>query len=197
MDPMVAMFLSAQRSFGARVHAIGADQWHAPTPDSEWDVSALVEHLIDENRWLPPLARSHDLDAAGKIVEAAKSTSDGADLTKQFDVASVASAEAVQEQDVLDRTASLSRGPTPMREYLGEMIFDHLVHSWDLGAAIGYSGDPLPDDVVAAVYEMAKPMAPMLAGSGLFHDPVDVSDDAPTLDRLVALTGRDPNWKPS
>ena len=191
MDPMVEMFLSAQRAFGERVHAVAADQWHQPTPDTEWDVSALVEHLIDENRWLPPLARGHDLDAAGKIVEGAKSTA-GDDLAKVFDDAAVACAEAVKEDGVLDRTASLSRGPTPMRDYLGEMIFDHAVHAWDLERAIGFTGPPLPADMVEMLYGMATGMKDIIASSGLFAPPVEVGDDAPTLDKLVALTGRDP-----
>jgi uncharacterized protein (TIGR03086 family) len=193
MDPMVEMFLSAQRAFGERVHAVGADQWHQATPDTEWDVSALVDHLIDENRWLPPLARGHDLDAAGKIVEGAKTTA-GDDLAKVFDDASLACAEAVKEDGVLERTASLSRGPTPMRNYLGEMIFDHLVHAWDLGKAIDFSGAPLPDDVIEALYPMATGMADELAGSGMFAAPIKIADDAPTLDKLLGLTGRDPNW---
>jgi uncharacterized protein (TIGR03086 family) len=191
MDSMVEMFLSAQRAFGDRVHAIGADQWQSPTPDSEWDVGALVAHLIDENRWVPPLVHGHDFDAAAKIVEGA-ATADGDDLANVWDRVAVASTDAFGEDGALDRTVALSRGPTPVRDYLGEMIFDHTVHAWDLGKAIGYSGDPLPEDVVAAVYEMAKPMAPMLAASGLFADPVEVGDEASTLDKLIALTGRDP-----
>jgi uncharacterized protein (TIGR03086 family) len=191
MDPMVEMFLSAQRAFGDRVHAVGADQWALPTPNDEWDVTALVDHLIDENRWLSPLAHGHDLDAAGKIVEGAKTTA-GDDRAKVWDDASIASAAAVNEEGVLERTASLSRGPTPMRDYLGEMIFDHLVHAWDLGKAIGYSGDPLPADLVEPMYGMASGLVDVLAESGLFYPPVEIGDDAPTLDRLIALTGRDP-----
>src|SRR4051812_44048591 len=110
MDPMVEMFLSAQRAFGDRVHAVGADQWQLPTPNDEWDVTALLDHLIDENRWLGPLARGHDLDAAGKIVEGAKTTA-GDDRAKVWDDASIAAADAVKEDGVLERTASLSRGP--------------------------------------------------------------------------------------
>lgn len=191
MDPMVEMFLSAQRAFGARVHAVGADQWRLPTPDDEWDVTALVDHLIDENRWLPPLAHGHDLDAAGKIVEGAKTTA-GDDRAKVWDDVSVACADVVKEDGVLERTASLSRGPTAMRDYLGEMVFDHIVHAWDLGKAIGYAGDPMPADVVEQLYGMATDMADVIASSGLFHPPVEIDDDAPTLDKLVALTGRDP-----
>jgi len=191
MDPMVEMFLSAQRAFGDRVHAVGADQWHLPTPNDEWDVTALLDHLIDENRWLGPLAHGHDLEAAGKIVEGAKTTA-GDDRAKVWDDVSVAAADAVKEDGVLDRTASLSRGPTPMRDYLGEMVFDHVVHAWDLGRAIGYSGEPLPAELVEPLYGMATSMADVLASSGLFHPPVEISDDASTLDKLIAVTGRDP-----
>jgi uncharacterized protein (TIGR03086 family) len=188
---MVEMFLSAQRAFGDRVHAVGADQWHLPTPNDEWDVTALLDHLIDKNRWLSPLAHGHDLAAAEKIVEGAKTTA-GDDRAKIWDDVSVASADTVKEDGVLERTASLSRGPTPMRDYLGEMIFDHYVHAWDLGRAIGYSGAPLPAELAEPLYGMASGMADMLAASGLFHPPVEIGDDASTLDKLIALTGRDP-----
>jgi hypothetical protein len=32
-----------------------------------------------------------------------------------------------------------------------------------------------------------------LSGSGMFAPPVDCADDAPTIDKLVAATGRRPN----
>jgi uncharacterized protein (TIGR03086 family) len=195
-DDFVAMFLTAQRAFGQRVQAITEDQWHAPTPDSEWDVAALVDHLIDENQWAPPLLHGHDLDSAGKVVEGSRKLpvdgGVGANLIEVWDEASLAAADAFREEGALERSVALSRGPTPARDYVGEMIFDHLVHAWDLGTAIGFSGDPLPEDVVEAAYELVKPMAPMLKASGLFADPVDVPDDASTLDKLIGLTGRDP-----
>lgn len=200
MDNLVTMFLSAQRAFGERVQAVREDQWHQPTPDTDWDVAALVGHLIEENRWVPPLVHGHDFDAAAKIVEGTRSLPAdggvGGNLIQEWDEASVACADAFKDDDALDRTVALSRGPTPVRDYISEMMFDHIVHGWDLETAIGYHGEPLPEDVVAAVYQIAEPMAPMLAGSGLFADPVDVPDGASTLDKLLALTGRDPKTKP-
>ena len=191
MDPMVEMFLSAQRAFSDRVHAVGADQWHLPTPNDEWDVTALLDHLIDENRWLPPLAHGHDLDAAGKIVEGAKTTA-GDDRAKIWDDVSVACADAVKETGVLERTASLSRGPTPMRDYLAEMIFDHLIHAWDLGKAIDYVGESLPPDVTETAYAMVQQMGDLSVFGDMFKPAVAVPDDASTLDKLLGLTGRDP-----
>jgi uncharacterized protein (TIGR03086 family) len=195
MDELVANFLTAQRAFGDRVHAIGEDQWHAPTPDTEWDVAALVSHLIDENQWVPPLVHGLDLESAAKVVEGTRTLpvdgGVGANLAEVWDEASIAAADAFREPDAMDRTVALSRGPTPVRDYIGEMIFDHLVHAWDLGTAIGYN-EPLPSDVVEAVYAIAKTMGDLSAFGDMFKPAVSVPDDAPTIDKLVALTGRQP-----
>ena len=107
------------------------------------------------------------------------------------DGSAVTAADAFRAEGAIDRTVELSRGPTPVRDYIGEMIFDHIVHGWDLGTAIGYD-KPLPPEVVEAVYGMAKGMGDMLSSSGLFEAPVEVPDDASTIDKLVALTGRHP-----
>lgn len=195
MDDLVSKFLAAQRAFGDRVHAIREDQWHAPTPDTEWDVAALVSHLIDENQWVPPLIHGLDLDAAGKVVEGSRTLpvdgGVGSNLAEVWDEASIGCADAFKEPDALERSVALSRGPTSARDYIGEMIFDHIVHAWDLGTAIGYQ-EPLPEDVVEAVYAMAKGMGDLSSYGDMFQPAVDVADDAPTIDKLVALTGRQP-----
>jgi hypothetical protein len=71
------------------------------------------------------------------------------------------------------------------------MIMDLTIHSWDLGQAIGYR-DALADELVSPVYERVADAGDMSA-SGYFKEPVDVPDDAPTIDKLVAATGRKPN----
>ena len=50
MDEPLNAFLAAQRVFTEVVHAIGEGDWHAPTPDTEWDVAELLAHLIEEHR---------------------------------------------------------------------------------------------------------------------------------------------------
>ena len=54
-DDMRERYQRAVEAFGARVHAVGDDQWHLPTPCTEWDVHALVNHLVYEMRWSVPL----------------------------------------------------------------------------------------------------------------------------------------------
>jgi uncharacterized protein (TIGR03086 family) len=146
MDELLGMFHDGVREFGARVKAVDAGQWGSPTPDTDWCVADLVGHLTEEHRWIPPLLHGHDLEAAGKIVAAASVArgSGVGDLAAEWEDAARASLEAVGEPDALERSVELSRGPTPARQYLAEMIFDLVLHSWDLGTAIGYTVSSRP-----------------------------------------------------
>src|SRR4051795_519020 len=54
MADLVELYARAVDQFGPRVAAVG-ERWQSPTPDSEWDVRALVNHVLNENLWAPPL----------------------------------------------------------------------------------------------------------------------------------------------
>jgi uncharacterized protein (TIGR03086 family) len=194
MDNLLELFLAGQRAFTDRVHAVGEDQWRAPTPATEWSVADLVGHLVDEHRWAAPLLHGQDLATAGKIVQGTRTLpvdgGIGANLAEEWDEAAVGSADAFGADGALDRTVDLSRGPTPVREYITEMIFDLVVHAWDLGSAIGYD-EKLPAELVEAASAVAQDFDFSQFG-GMFAAPVDVPDDASTLDKLIARTGRDP-----
>ncbi|MDT4931225.1 MAG: hypothetical protein QOF92_4092 [Pseudonocardiales bacterium] len=193
-EDRLQLFLAAQGAFSDRVHAVTEDQWQLGTPAVEWSVADLVRHLADEHQWAAPLMHGLDLDTAGKIARGGRSLpvdgGVGANFAELWDEAAAASADAFSAGDALDRTVELSRGRAPARDYIDEMTLDLVVHAWDLGRAIGYD-EPLPAEVVEAVYAVAKDIGD-LSRTGVFDKPVDVPDDAPTIDKLVALTGRDP-----
>ena len=63
--PELQPFLPAQRAFGSVVHRVGADQWSSPTPCTEWDVRALVNHLVYEQLWATPMLEGTTVDEAG------------------------------------------------------------------------------------------------------------------------------------
>jgi uncharacterized protein (TIGR03086 family) len=194
MDNLLDLFLAGQRAFGDRVHGVAEDQWQSATPASEWTVADLVSHLVDEHRWAAPLLHGHDLATAGKIVQGTRGLpvdgGVGANLAEEWDEAAVGSADAFSADGALDRTVELSRGTTPVGAYITEMIFDLVVHAWDLGTAIGYD-EELPADLVEATYAVAQDFDFSQFGD-MFAAPVDVPDDASTLDKLIARTGRNP-----
>lgn len=79
-----------------------------------------------------------------------------------------------------------------------------VVHGWDLARATGqeYAPDEASLGVSHAMVSAAAaepPGEPGEPGEGtdaLFGPAVPVADDAPLLDQVVALSGRDPGWRP-
>jgi uncharacterized protein (TIGR03086 family) len=72
-----------------------------------------------------------------------------------------------------------------------------LVHGWDLAAATGheYLAEPA---LVEAAREFVEPAVSQNPDGvpGLFGPPVEVQSASSPMDQLVALTGRNPAWRP-
>src|SRR5437899_5267197 len=55
MPDVKELYRRALERFGRHVHQVRDDQWNGPTPCTEWDVRVLVNHLVSENLWMPPM----------------------------------------------------------------------------------------------------------------------------------------------
>ena len=80
-------------------------------------------------------------------------------------------------------------------EIAGLVALDELViHGWDVARASGQAYD-CESATLEAVYEFVVPMsAPGQEAQRIFGPVVEVPEDAPLLDRLIGLTGRNPAW---
>jgi uncharacterized protein (TIGR03086 family) len=79
---------------------------------------------------------------------------------------------------------------------LGGMFLSELVtHGWDLARATGQELK-VSEEVARAVLDLNTGMSAEAQQQGLFGAPVPVDAGAPTLERAVAVTGRDPAWSP-
>jgi uncharacterized protein (TIGR03086 family) len=185
-----ALLPAAAERFGFLVHAVPSGAWQAPTPCVGWSVRDLVNHLVAEHLWVPPLLSGATLADVGDRFDGDVL---GDDPVAAWDAAIAASmrswAMAREDQKV-----DLSDGPTEAAEYAEQMLLDLVVHAWDLAraAALDDSTDPQHARHVLAYVE---PHAAAWAAAGVFAEPVTTSrtDDA---GRLIALTGRDPAWSP-
>lgn len=173
-----------------RVDAIPPGAWDAPTPCSEWDVRALVNHVAGEDAWTVPLMHGSTIAEVGdsldgdllgdQPVEAARRSADDA-------------LAVVAEKLPSGGTVHLSYGDEDSAEYVRQLAADHLVHAWDLAAATG--GDrELDEDLVLEVATWFAEREDLYRAGGAIGPRVDLSGDAQT--ELLAGCGRDARWTP-
>ncbi len=79
-------------------------------------------------------------------------------------------------------------------EVMGSVaLAEVVIHGWDVARAIGQSYDSDPATVQACLAHLAQFDAS--GTEGMFGPAVPIPDDAPALDRAIALSGRDPAWR--
>lgn len=187
-DPLLDRHTEALDLFTDRVHAVGADQWRAGTPCSEWSVRDLVNHLTAEQLWVPPLV------GEGLTMAEVGDTFDGDvlgdDPVATWDRAAAAARAAFAERGALERTVQLSYGVAPVAAYCSQMVLDAVVHTWDLSRGIGVN-ERLPGPLVDFALAEVEPYADGLSGSGLFDAPLKPTPGAGAQGRLLAMLGRE------
>jgi uncharacterized protein (TIGR03086 family) len=85
---------------------------------------------------------------------------------------------------------------TPAADVAALNIAEMVLHGWDLAAATGQAytvGEP----AAAAAMRAAEANAELFRQYQGFADPVEAPPSASVLDRLLALSGRDPAWRPA
>ena len=123
----------AAAGFGSCLEGVADEQWSSPTPDAEWDVRALVAHVVDEQLWAPPLLAGRTIDDIGDEIPSDPLGDDSVAAQRN---ATAAMVDALEDLD-LDATVHLSFGDVPAQEYLMQLFADHLLHTWDLARATG------------------------------------------------------------
>ena len=125
-----------------------SDEWTAPTPCTDWDVRALVNHVVGEDRWTKPLVDGRTIADVGDAFDGDLLGDD----PKPFAAAAADEAmTAVAERLPASGKVHLSYGEEDIEEYVRQLVADHLIHGWDLAAATGQSRtlDPELVDEVA------------------------------------------------
>jgi uncharacterized protein (TIGR03086 family) len=163
-----------------------------PTPCPKWPVETLTRHMVG---WV--LAFGHVV-ATGGPIDGEPNDVEITDAGAQYRAAAdelLAAWRSGQGPDGAYRVAG--EQPLPGTFLYPMMLGEFIGHGWDLAKA---TGQPLrwPDEAATAALESMRAMVqPSMRGADKFMgDEVEVPDDAPPLDKLVAFAGRDPGWTP-
>jgi uncharacterized protein (TIGR03086 family) len=171
------------------VSAVPEDAWDRATPCTDWNVRELVNHVVGEDRWTPPLMEGRTIAEVGDSLDGDLLGHDPVDAAR---TAAIAAIDSVAKRLPLGEPVHLSYGDESPVEYVLQLCADHLIHGWDLAAAIGRSTelDPeLIEDVSAWFAEREE----LYRGSGVVAArPVGVGG-SPQADLLSAF-GRSPDW---
>jgi uncharacterized protein (TIGR03086 family) len=160
-----------------------------PTPCTEYTVRQLVNHLLV---WGPTLA-----GAGGK--QDVRPPAEGTDLTAGDWTAALAESvdaivKAWDDPAAWEGSTRMGSEMEMPADLVGGMIAGELVvHGWDLARAAGRDLDVDVDIAEYLEVELAK-TAELGRQMGFFGPEVAVPADAPALHRVLALTGRDPQW---
>lgn len=185
-----ALMTEAMDGFEQRLHTVDATRWNAPTPCGEWDVRTLVNHVVAELLWVPPLLDGKTIAEVGDRFEG-DILSD--DPLAAWTSAATAAQAAASQPGTQKRTVHLSFGDFPGTEYLSQVTSDVVIHSWDLARAVG-AVDRLHPRLVEFVDGFLSPQVDAWRSAGAFGPAVEIGPDVNAQDRLLAQTGRSPTW---
>jgi uncharacterized protein (TIGR03086 family) len=173
---------------------VRAEHLAAPTPCPDLAVRHLLGHLLG----LSTAFR----DAGHKELGATTSTPPGTTLPDIDDedawrvhlpTALDDLAEAWQDPAAWDGMTQAG-GVTFPADQAGTIALNELVvHGWDLARATGQDYRPTAPELEVCRAVLASSADERPAG-GIFGVPVPVGADAPLLDQVIALSGRDPGW---
>lgn len=177
------------------VDQVDPGQLDLPTPCSEWTLGQLLAHMTGQNHGFAASARGETEDLT--IWHDRPVGKEPADV---FAASAADVITAFAEPGALDRTLWLPeihpRFRFPAAQAIGFQFIDTVVHAWDVAQAVGVAVDFDQDllDAALPVAELVPDGANRLTPGAAFAPGLDSGPAGTTLDRILALLGRDPAW---
>jgi len=169
----------------------------APTPCPAYTLGDLLDHVGGLTLAFTAAA-TKEFDDASSPGPSGDATRLGHDWRARIPRDLAALAEAWRDPAAWTGTTQAGGLELP-GEVAGMVALDELVvHGWDVARASGQAFDPDRPSLDAVHSFVAQFSGPgqEAAREGLFGPVVEVPGDAPLLDRVIGLTGRDPAWSP-
>jgi uncharacterized protein (TIGR03086 family) len=187
----------AAHRLAAIVRGVRDDQLDAPTPCPEYTVADLLDHIGGLAKAFTWAATKESL-----AMPDISPSGDGANLGDDWRSRIPTDVEALGEAwtDPAAWTGTTKAGPVEMPGAVGGLVAldEIVVHGWDVALATGQ-----PFHVEGPELDAIHQFAATFSGpgteeqrAGAFGPELAVADDAPLLERVLAMLGRDAAWQP-
>lgn len=191
------VFVLADQTLNEVVTRIKDDQWAMEMPPSfltrATDHTPTLREIINyhayDDAWVPDMLAGRTMDEIGR--DKFKGDLLGDDPKANFRAIVQKACAAARQATDYDRTVHCSFGDFSTREYFWQTNMFRGLRARDIAKVIG-SDLTLPDELVQGIWHEIGPHAEEWRAIGVFPRQVEVPRDAPLLDRLLGLTGRDP-----
>ncbi|MFN8590308.1 MAG: TIGR03086 family metal-binding protein [Thermomicrobiales bacterium] len=182
-DP-VALLKQADGVFREVLARVTPDQMELPTPSDEWDVRALINHVLLGNTWAAAnLATGSAQRPVGDLLG-------GREPMEAYVESADAMLAAFAAPGALGRMVTMPFGEMPGAGLAAFRFTDLISHAWDLARATGQSTDLAPDLCETALGMSRQYLEGRDRTHAPFKDEVPIAADAPAADRLAAYLGK-------
>src|SRR5581483_7320233 len=188
-DDLVDVYERTVRATGRRVAAVRPEQLHDPTPCTEWDVLALLDHMVGGLLAYGMIAvdgridfrRIHAADLAARYVDV-------------YEEAAAGAIASWRRPGVLEEPCRHPLGPMRRGDALALHHADHLLHGWDLCVATGQDAalDEPAAELAFRALTSVTPVTDALRAGGYWGAEGAVAPGSGISDRLLAFSGRVP-----
>ena len=196
LTPATAVRAAADLATGP-LRAVTPEQLTAPTPCSDFDVRAVIDHLawaaVLSQRAATRMPFEHDWSSLtpAPFLDGLPVEQWPAAVPVELDTA----ADAWADPAAWEGETELGGAPMPAAVVGPMMLAEFALHGWDVARAVGAPYD-VPAELGEAVLAAVVPLAQMGRDGGWYGPEVPVPADAAAFDRALGLTGRDPGWRP-
>ncbi|WP_225823029.1 TIGR03086 family metal-binding protein [Streptomyces naphthomycinicus] len=170
------------------VRTVRPEQLAAPTPCAEYDVRALLSHVVAGTRRIAVVGESDE----GRSLPLFASDVPDDGWADAYDESRELAVKAWESDERLASTVRVPWGEMPGRVALSAFVMEIVAHTWDLSEAVGR---PLPLDPELAEFSLATARRALPDGpreGRPFDAPVPAPEGAGAYDRLAAWLGRAP-----
>jgi uncharacterized protein (TIGR03086 family) len=189
------VFVLADQALNEVVAQIRPDQWEMSMPpefqrrdaDRTPTLREVVNYHAYDDAWVPDMLAGWTMDEIGR--DAFTGDLLGDDPADSFAALVEKACQAARAVTDLEQTVHCSFGNYTVQEYFWQITMFRGLRAHDIARVIGIDY-ALPDALIEGLWAEISPRAEEWRLIGIFPPAVPVSEDAPLLNRLLGLTGR-------